>query len=525
MYILTSMIRKASILGSLALLLVSGCAEEETSGIATARSQMKPLVDAACDWMFGCCSPDELVYQVGDFTVDANDCSARLIDAIEAGVPLNLEQGGLSSDPAEGLLVLALSINEGRVDVNSGAVRACADATSGMACNAPLVIEPSGRCTPSAAAPEADPCDPNEMFVGKQSVGEECDGPWECREGLRCIDFGIAGVCALRAKQNENCFSDSECAEDLICDWESGTCQPGALSGETCAFADPMNPLPGTETIRCAEGLTCDPASSVCTGGFCAPGSSCVDIFNDSDCPETYFCVGNFEVSHTCQQPGAESSPCTKPADCQSNFCNPIEETCGSLLGVGESCFDGSECSSGFCSGGLCSPSVSAGSACPSFDNDECQDGYCDSTDPVMPTCQGYVGEGMACPTGVECDPEAELQCVDATCLRTPFPNGTTCFDGIQCESLACYNGECTAGAVIGAPCRTDGTTEPCIVGSFCETPSPATVDGVCAELKRSGQLCTGSEQCWGECITRFGSRMCDSTPAFALDEAWCDGQ
>ena len=46
------MFRKASLLGSVALMLLSGCAEEETSGIDTARSNMTPLVDAACesDW-------------------------------------------------------------------------------------------------------------------------------------------------------------------------------------------------------------------------------------------------------------------------------------------------------------------------------------------------------------------------------------------------------------------------------------------------------------------------------------------
>lgn len=521
---LGTMLRKASILGSVALLLMSACAEEETSGIATARSQMKPLVDAACDWMFNCCSPDELVYQVGDFTVDAGDCSDRMLDAIAAGVPLQLEQNGLSDDPAEGLLVLALSINEGRVGVNSNAVRACADATSSMACNQALVVDSSGRCTPSAAEQAVDPCDPNELFSGRQSVGEECDGPWECKDGLRCIDFGIAGVCALRAKDGESCFADAECAEGLICDWESGTCAPGALSGQTCAFADPMNPVPGTETIRCAEGLTCDPQAMACTGGFCAPGSPCFDIFDDSDCPETYFCAGNFDVAPTCQQPGAEGAPCSKADDCQTNFCDPLEEVCGTLLTTGQDCFDNVECESGFCSAGLCSPSVSAGQPCPSGNNAECDGGYCDISMP-MPLCTAYSGEDGPCLTGVECDPDDDLSCVDAVCLRAPFDNGTPCFDGTQCRSLACYEGECTSGAVIGAPCRTDGSTEPCIVGSFCETPSPMTLDGICAELKRPGEGCNGSDQCWGECITRFGSRMCDATPAFALDEVWCDGQ
>ncbi len=518
------MMRKAALLGSLALVLFSACAEEETTGIQTARSQMKPLVDAACDWMFGCCSPDELVYQVGDFTVDDNDCSARLLDAITTGIPLDLVQGGLSNDPAEGLLTLALAINEGRVDVNAGAVRECADATSERACNAPVEnAGPVGRCTPSATGVQANPCDPNEMFRGRQGVGEQCDGPWECKEGLRCADFGIAGVCALRAAEGKNCFSDGECQDGLVCNYEEGLCRPGALSGETCAYSDPANPIPGTESVRCADGLTCDPVAFVCAGGFCSPGSPCFDIFNDSDCPESFYCVGNFSTQPSCQQPGLTGAPCSKADDCSTNYCNPFDEVCGDLLMTGESCFDNVECASGFCSGGLCQPSFGAGQPCPSGFDEECQGGYCDFGT-GMPTCAAYASEGGACPNGSECDPGDDLFCVDAVCLRQPFPNGTTCFDSFQCASRACYMGECTAGAVIGATCRTDGSTEPCIVGSYCQAPVGG-VDGVCSELKRPGQACAGPQECWGDCVVRFGGLMCDSTPAFELDEVWCDGE
>ncbi len=527
MLILTSMIRKASLLGSLALLMatMSGCAEEEgpTSGIDRARSDMQPLVQAACDWMFGCCSADELVYQVGDFTVDADDCAARLTDAIESGIPLPLEQEGLSSDPAEGLLILALSINEGRVDVNSSAVRACADSTSAQACNVatPVTPGPVGRCTPSAIEVEADPCEPIEMFRGRQEAGEQCDGPWECLEGLRCVDFGIAGVCAVRAAEDENCFADAECDQGLICNYESGTCTPGALSGQPCGYSDPQNPVPGTETIRCADGLTCDPVALVCAGAFCAPGAPCNDVFDDTDCPMGTWCVGNFVTQPSCQTPGGLGAPCFKPADCSTNFCNEDTGTCGSLLGTGEDCIFDSECDSGFCTG-LCQPSFDPGMPCMSLSNSECNGGYCDAV-PMNPICQAYVPEGGMCPNGNECDPTTNTSCVDGICLMEPFPNGTTCFDGSQCQSLACYQGECTAGAVVGAPCRTDGTAEPCIVGSFCEV-APTAVEGLCAALRRPGQLCDNSTQCWGECGVRFGRQMCDSTPATAVGEAWCDG-
>lgn len=518
-------LRKATLVASIGVLLMSACAEDEsTSGISTARSEMQPLVDAACDWMFGCCSADELVYQVGDFTVDADDCSERLLDAIATGTPLDIQQGDLSSDPAEGLLVLALSINEGRVSVNDGAVNDCADATTNQACNSPVEVSSVGRCTPSATDPNANPCDPNEMFSGRQEVGEQCDGPWECKDGLRCVDFGIAGVCALRARDGENCFSDAECAEGLVCDWADGTCTAGALSGETCGFSDPANPLPGTENIRCAAGLNCDPVTSVCVGGFCAPGSPCGDVFGDSDCPETYFCVGNFATQATCQRPGAEFAPCSKGDDCQSTYCDPFEEVCASLLAAGEACFENTECESGFCSGGLCNPSFGAGQPCPSQDSAECQGGFCDTADPANPVCTAYSPEGGLCPIGFECDPDAGLLCVDGVCLLPPFANGTSCTNSAQCESLSCFQDVCESGAVIGATCRIDDpAVQPCILGSFCEAPA-GTQDGVCAELRRSGSACENSDQCWGECVVRFGRQMCDATPAFLLDEVWCDG-
>lgn len=506
--------------------LAAGCAEESTSGIDEARSDMQPLVDAACDWMFGCCTTDELVYQVGDFTVDADDCSDRIIDAISTGQPLDLVQGGLSDDPAEGLLILALSINEGRVDVDSGAVDECAAGTADRACNEPVEVVPGERCTPGEMAdPVVDPCNPDEMFRGKQEVGEACDGPWECKEGLRCVDFGIAGICALRSDQGENCFSDAECADGLICDWESGTCSPGALEGETCAFLDEMNPVPGTESIRCANDLTCDPVGFTCVGGFCVAGAPCADVVQHLDCPEGTFCLDDPFGLTTCRTPGPAGTPCTSPDACQSNFCDLGLGVCADLAADGAPCGNGDECMSGFCDfngGGVCSPTVGTGQPCNSFDDDECATGYCD-TAAGMPTCEAYAGEGGACPTGIECDPEAELVCVDMSCRRPPFQNGVTCFDGTQCESGVCYMGECTDGLQIGSACANDGTTAPCVLGAFCESSDPI-VPGSCAELRRPGMICDNSQQCWGECIVRFGGYMCDATPAFALGELWCDG-
>jgi hypothetical protein len=508
----------------LAFACVLSAAACSSPGIETAREDTKPLVDAACGWMFGCCSADELVYQVGDFTVDANNCSERLLDAISTGEPLGLEQN-LSDDPAQGLLLLALSINEKRVKIDSDVVESCAAATTGMTCNMLTDVDPGERCTPGSALPP-DPCDPIKMFVGLQELGEPCDGEWECATGLRCIEFSLAGVCAARTPVGGNCFADAECDEDLICDYRSGSCAVGAPLSAACSFSDPLNPIAGTEEIRCADGLSCDPIGLTCVGGYCAPGASCSDQFNDTDCPADYYCVGNFDIDPTCQAPGDIGAPCTKNLDCAGGACDQNNQVCATLLADGDPCFASSECASDFCDNNFntCAPTVGPGQPCMSFDNNECNGGYCDTSDPTAPVCQGYASEGGACVSGNECDPTQGLSCVDMVCLQAPFPNGTTCFGGQQCESGVCYLDQCTPGTPAGSACATDGSSEPCVLGSFCEA-EPATVDGTCAELRRSGEACVNSAQCWGECVVRFGSSMCDSTPAYALGELWCDGQ
>lgn len=482
------------------------------------------MVEAACEWMFGCCNDDERVYQFGTFTPDAGNCTERILDAIAAGEPLGLEQGGLSNGPAEGLLVLALSINRDRVDINGGAIRACADATADRACNAeiPPPDPEATRCTPTGGEVVEVVCDPEVMFVGNQGVGEECAGQFECAEGLRCIDFGTTGVCARSGAIGDNCFVDAECAAGLICDYSDGTCSEGNKAGEQCAFVDPLTPTPGTESIRCAEGLTCDPTSLLCVGGFCSPGSVCADLANDTDCPEGTFCTPDpMGILLTCRVPSPDGVACSRDETCLSTFCDPTTSVCTSLLPNGDPCNFGDECSSGFCdfTTTTCAATVGTGSMCPSGDSAQCSEGYCDTLNGQV--CTAYAEQGGPCPNGDECNPDAALFCIDATCQRAPFPNGVACGDGSQCESGVCFMGMCADGTPIGGACGSPDVA-PCAVGSFCEIVDGAAA-GVCVELKRPGQPCLRAEQCWGDCVVRYGSLMCDATPAFALGEVWCD--
>lgn len=501
---------------------VGGCAQE-VDGLREAEGDLQPLVDAACTWMFSCCSAGERTFQLGDFTVDADNCTQRMVDAIKAGAPLDLLEPDLSSSRAEGLLVLARSINEGRVSVNDPAVDTCAAATSNRACNTPVEPDQTGRCTPADEQP-ADPCDPDEMFQGRQKVGQECEAPWECEAGLRCVDFFITGVCAEAAVEGEHCFSDAECANDLVCDYQSGTCVVGALTGQPCAFADPDDPIPGTETTRCAQDLVCDPTSSTCAGGYCTAGAPCFDVFDHTDCPEGTYCVGEAVGTSTCRPPGPEGAPCVEDETCTSGFCDPVDQTCGTKLADGQACFDHLECASGYCDATTqtCAPTLSSGEICDSFSDAQCAGGYCDTTG-VDPVCVAHAGEGQPCPNGSECDPEQDLTCVDGSCLVYPLPNGVACFDNTQCESNVCFAGMCADGTPTGSACDLTGGTAPCELGSFCDVPD-GEMAGTCTALRRSGEACERSEQCWGDCTVRYGQQMCDETPAYSLGEVWCDG-
>ena len=327
---------------------------------------------------------------------------------------------------------------------------------------------------------------------------------------MSCATYGLVGLCARQAIEGEYCFDDDECHDDLFCDFVTGTCARGAALDAPCAYRDPDDPVPGTETIRCEAGLSCDPVNQVCVG-YCVPGSECRW---DHDCPTDYLCVLD-----RCRMPGAPGDDCEDDADCASEQCDFVTQTCVALLPNADPCGSHDECDSEFCDSSTftCAPTVTAGAPCPSFDNAQCRDGYCDTTT-VMPTCIAYVGPGGTCTSTVECDPDLDLSCADMTCVMQPFPNGTSCAVGVQCESSVCWMGVCDTGTPVGGECDSIGTFAECAVGLYCDIEDMMT-EGTCAPVRRTGEECDNDIQCWGSCTARWGVEMCDETPAASLDE------
>jgi len=136
-------------------------------------------------------------------------------------------------------------------------------------------------------------------------LGQDCaEGP--CAEGLKCVfgDFDEPPVCKAPVGAGQPCSGGDACAEDLNCNFDTGTCEPLSGAGESCDFSD------------CAGELFCnyDPDSGESTCGA-APG-----------------------VGEACQGPCAEGAVCLFDT-----------QVCVALPGTGQPCIErqcakGSEC-------------------------------------------------------------------------------------------------------------------------------------------------------------------------------------
>jgi hypothetical protein len=506
---------------SLCACLLTGCSEaqktdETVDGLDEAQQQLEPVVRASCDWVFGCCAEGEARLALGPFVEDADDCTQRVLDSLLSGntSPLPL----LSLGPAGDLLYVARTLELQHVALDAEAMAACVEHLKTRACNEAPPEEPPEHCTPGDDEPDEDLCRVEDLFIGSQDVGDECNPSVdvECAPGQRCVSFGADGVCARLAAEGDNCFEDQECAEPLICDYITGTCMTGSRLGEVCTFSDPENPVPGTERERCQSDLTCNPETMSCVEETCAPGSPCQV---DYQCPQGYVCA-----QFRCREPGQAGAPCNRHEDCATELCDSLADTCVPRVVDGGACVQDLECVSGFCDVGLCASSVANGSPCPSFSSSECRDGYCDTmTDPAMPVCAAYADAGGACPLGIECNPDPDLQlvCWEMMCRAIPFPNGITCGSDAHCESGVCWMGVCEDGTPAGGACALDGTVKPCALEHFCKIEDELVGTGNCQRVGAPGETCESDAECWGGCDVSYGELVCDTTAP--PGQAWCD--
>ncbi len=476
-------------------------------------SVIEQLVQARCDWVFSCCDEGEVDYRVGPFTADATDCTDRVMTSILSGNPTPPVQ----PEPADLLVLLAFSHAAGSVQLVDEQVAACVAYLEGEACAAPPPeSEDQGpHCEPSDDLLDS-PCALATMVDGLLLEGAACDPTLgvECAEGLTCVTLGSSGQCVTSSEEGDFCFSDDHCTTPLFCDFSDGTCVKGSALGEDCAFEDPDNPAPGTESVRCDPGLACDPIGLTCVGP-CATGSPCA---TEADCPIDHDCI-----LARCFIPQPTGGPCVVGAECISGYCEG--GTCAGLSAEGEFCIPHSQCETDFCHPFFneCRPQQGDGQPCTSFSDQECAGGVCDNSDPMAPVCQAAVGEGGACISTNECNADLELQCINGTCQATPLANGQACTNGLQCESGLCWQLTCDDPALVGEACTTefDPMVKPCGSDAYCAT-ELGEVTGTCAAKGSTGTPCSEDKECWGSCTVLWGQLLCDATPA--MGEAYCDG-
>jgi len=466
---------------------------------------IRQFIAARCSWLFSCCGTGELRLELGPFTASEDECVARVMGVLESGGSTPPVEAG----PSALLLPLTQAYAQGRITFDPDAVATCVTSLLDAPCNA--YAEPATRCEPTDLQPEVPPCALERLTQGQQSVGDPCDPLIgnECADGSRCILAGADGVCVALAGTDVPCFADTDCAAPLICDLaSSGTCRPGRAEGEACAFADPENPLPGTETERCEPGLVCNPTNLSCSGRTCDLGTTCT---SDLQCPADLYCIEG-----SCLPPRAGGEPCTSSAHCVSTYCSGV---CSEPNQPNDSfCVVHGECASGWCmwTSQTCSDPPDVGDPCVS--TTDCAEGYC-NTALEVPVCAAYAGDGDPCVTVADCDPELLLQCIDATCRK--LANGETCYSSIHCESELCYLGYCAAPLALDEACGATSGNLPCVVDTYCDLPV-GQVDGTCRPLLASGEPCRDSAQCQGACVEVWGQDLCDATPAPLA--AWCDG-
>jgi hypothetical protein len=538
---------------------------------------------ALCNAAMRCCNRGEINLMMGPY-VDTDSCSDRYTDRARFDVTPMLDMPaelGMPSVALPNLGAVREAADDGRVRVDGAALQACRDYLDALPCNELLTEEEEDAC--ALPEPRLDtPCDPDEIFIGLVPEGGSCTSPGaslECQPGLVCFGnplLGVFGECVRPGRVGEPCFDEGACEAELYCSQLDGTCQPPRLEGETCVFSDREDPAPLPETllVRCSLGLSCDPITDTCVAP-CQRGAACSD---DTQCDEELelkCIVGR------CDRPRAAGLPCAIADDCSERLRCGVDpedderQICQERLANGETCAMHVECASEFCDPStlLCAAQVAPGSACPSGLDPQCARGSCEPeavacvADDDCPlsgrcnlatnVCSGYCvalkPEGAICSLDAECDSgtcivgfcrelpllggqacSAHEQCEsefcgyddERVCATLPLALGERCTSADECESGVCYGTAsatfetCSNGLDEGEACGQSGQA-PCNPQKFfCDTDASPIA---CAPLHEAGEGCESSVQCRGECVVRFGRKMCDATvdpTRFAI----CDG-
>ena len=201
-----------------------------------------------------------------------------------------------------------------------------------------------------------------------------------------------------------------------------------------------------------------------------------------------------------------------------------IHDVCSGPAALLDACEDNNDCSSGMCIAGLCSTSSSTGGPCE-------ETAHCDhllECSPTDGTCGG-LDASCAFNNDLLCNPP--LACIQGACL-TLHPDGISCVENDDCESMVCIESECAPPSNSGEPCDLN-ESEDCVsdvecIGDLCGglggacinnnddycAPIFRCIQGTCQSPSASNGPCDGENSDCTASLVCIGLKCGDPAPA-----------
>jgi len=336
----------------------------------------------------------------------------------------------------------------------------------------------------------------------------------------RTASLALALVCACLREPPPPSFDDAAIAA-ACADQARAVCSVRTA----CSYMDMdynvLHLFSDDATCESRLALTCiNNLHVVDTSQTAARAETCAQSYSSDTCPDFF----DNNLPSRCvapSGPGAEGSPCTGNAQCESTFCEVHEfqscGTCEPLPSLGSPCQINTDCDHDI---DCVIPAGATQGTCTAYAGDSmpCLTGVapCESTEvcvgdniatAAMGTCHpGVRTAGAACDTtrmtAANCDPTYGLACIVATgTVGTCQPiqlaaAGSACGTLGSGSAKALYNcgagglcvrtpptaatGACVAPAADGAPCSTDSNVgPPCLMPAICAA-SAGSSSGIC---------------------------------------------
>ena len=359
---------------------------------------------------------------------------------------------------------------------------ACAwnEDTEQMKCSGePLNCDDGNPCTSDACNEELG-CSSEALVDGTPCLGisDMCSTGGKCDAG-ECV--GAVG---------NKCADNNPCTDDL-CDPETGDCTfedntASCDDGDLCTSDD------ACKSGACVGSLVdCTEVSGLCLQPLCNPLSGQCDLplVDGTSCNDEDLCNG-VEVCAAGQCIGGTAVSCDDDENpCTDDVCNPLDGSCGVVVGNGAPCGGEDPCAGGAaCQDGICQPGAPV----------VCED---DGNDCTQDVCNALDGKcGIPAENGASCGDINGWTCLASICQCEQVCDGKECGD----DGCGGTCGTCDAGFACGPLGQC--TCEPDCNGKDCGNND---CDGSCGE-------CSGQDACVGG--------QCECQPDCAGKECGDDG-